>query len=168
MDTTKIDATLAWMAGKAEHIGEGMQMTGVTLIGMVVVFPAYTIMAKIGIPMYVIGKCISKFLKPNDKSDDIAPLPPVKDIKGGFAGMRMILSVAFASIALSTLIGCAMFKSAEHQILVDGHEVGRTIVKDGETLAQLPIYVLQRAATDDVYRAELLKDAVAAAAIAAN
>jgi hypothetical protein len=170
MDTTKIDATMAWLKNYAEHIGEGMQMVGMTLAGSAILYPAYPIFVKIGVPMYVIGKCISKFLKPNEKPDDSKPepLPPVKDIKGGHIRIGLCLGVTALTV-LTLLTGCSTVKGwlaspqahdIERTVRVDVKDIAKIIVTDGKTITTTILADAQEFATNTTEQAAVAKTIV--------
>ena len=100
-------------------------------------------------------------------------LPTVADIrtpdKTGAAFYSMPLAVvAAALLATAVLAGCSTLAPVEHQILVDGHAVGKLLVQDGHQVIQLAIDDLNAYRTNDAFRASVDKDIAAAAIIAAK
>jgi hypothetical protein len=69
--TAKIDVTMAWLAHKAQHIGDGLKGIGIALIGLSITNPNMLgpHSSKIAAMCYVVGMCIGKFIKPGDLTD---------------------------------------------------------------------------------------------------
>ena len=140
MDTTKIDATLAWLAGKAEHIGDGLKSVGIGLVASVTFCPS---LAKYGGICYIVGVVIGKFIKPDDTKPE--PLPPVKDIKG-----NVRIGLLLAVTVLTLLTGCATVKGWFTS--PQAHDIVRTMrgeVKSITTNAVGDLVVIMHEATDD-------------------
>ena len=140
MDTTKIDATLAWLAGKAEHIGDGLKSVGIGLVASVTFCPS---LAKYGGICYIVGMVIGKFIKPDDSKPE--PLPPVKDIKG-----NVRIGLLLAVTVLTLLTGCATVKGWFTS--PQAHDIVRTMrgeVKSITTNAVGDLVVIMHEATDD-------------------
>ena len=140
MDTTKIDATLAWLADKAEHIGDGLKSVGIGLVASVTFCPS---LAKYGGICYIVGVVIGKFIKPDDTKPE--PLPPVKDIKG-----NVRIGLLLAVTVLTLLTGCATVKGWFTS--PQAHDIVRTMrgeVKSITTNAVGDLVVIMHEATDD-------------------
>ena len=89
-------------------------------------------------------------------------------MQGGHVETGVLVALWLGSAAL--LAGCstALFKSDEHQILVDGRAVGRLIVQDGQQVIQLGIDGLAMYRTNEAFRSSVDKDIAAAALIVAK
>jgi hypothetical protein len=103
-------------------------------------------------------------------------LPTVADGKGGFVSIRGLLTGMAVAIVLIVLAGAftgcstvkADAKAVEHQILVDGRAVGKTLVADGQQFVQLTIDGLNAYRTNADFRASVDKDIANAAVVAAK
>ena len=93
-------------------------------------------------------------------------------IKQGVNRLTFGASVAIAAIVTAASVwlgsGCATLAQVEHQILVDGHAVGRLIVQDGQQVIQLTIDAFTAYRTNDAFRASVDNDIANAAIIAAK
>ena len=105
-------------------------------------------------------------------------LPATAEIKGdnkqGSIPLSLLLAVTLAMGMFIGIfaVGCSTVKAdakaAEHQILVDGHAVGKTLVADGQQFVQLTIDGLDAYRTNADFRASVDKDIANAAVVAAK
>ena len=159
MDTTKIDAMLAWMAGKAEHIGDGLKSVGIGLVASVTFCPS---LAKYGGICYIVGMVIGKFIKPDDSKPE--PLPPVKDIKG-----NVRIGLLLAVTALTLLTGCATVRGwfnstqahdIERTVRVDAKDIATIAIKDGKSIITTLLVDAQEFSTNTTEQAAVAKTIV--------